>query len=194
MAKNSKAIVKKTETAIAETGKQSTPGPLRFRDKDEGGLEQVTPPDESAAAVRRMLGVSDSDTLRARFLGQVLSVMKPLLADVIEASDANDAAELLHNIAPQDAVEGMLAVQMIGAHSAAMHCLQLASLNKQTFEGRELNLKHATKLLRTYTAQVEALTKYRNKAKQTVIVKHVHVHEGGQAIVGLVDQGGGGKE
>jgi len=74
--------------------------------------------------------------------------------------------------------------------------LSLASQDEKTFEGREAYHNRAVKLLRVYTAQIEALTRYRNKAKQTVVVKHVHVHEGGQAIVGSVSQGegGGGQE
>jgi hypothetical protein len=89
----------------------------------------------------------------------------------------------------------MLAVQMVAAHSAAMRCLKVAIPGNQTFPGMQASINMATKLMRTYTAQVEALNKHRNKAKQTVIVKHVHVHEGGQAIVGNVDhsKGGGGK-
>jgi hypothetical protein len=47
------------------------------------------------------------------------------------------------------------------------------------------------KLLRTYTMQVEALQRYRGKGQQKVTVEHVHVHSGGQAIVGAVTQGGG---
>ena len=49
----------------------------------------------------------------------------------------------------------------------------------------------AVKLLRTYTAQVEALAKLRRGGEQTVRVEHVHVHSGGQAIVGSVTPGGG---
>ena len=45
----------------------------------------------------------------------------------------------------------------------------------------------ASKLLRTYTAQVEALAKLRRKGEQKVRVEHVHVHPGGQAIVGAVN-------
>jgi hypothetical protein len=40
----------------------------------------------------------------------------------------------------------------------------------------------AVKLLRTYTAQVEALAKLRRGGEQTVRVEHVHVHAGGQAV------------
>ena len=47
------------------------------------------------------------------------------------------------------------------------------------------------KLLRTYTAQVEALAKLRRGGEQTVRVEHVHVYPGGQAIVGSVTPRGG---
>jgi hypothetical protein len=55
----------------------------------------------------------------------------------------------------------------------------------------------ATKMMRTYTTQVEALAKLRRGGNQTVRVEHVHVHAGGQAIVGAVthpQQGGGGTQ
>jgi hypothetical protein len=48
------------------------------------------------------------------------------------------------------------------------------------------------KLLRTFAAQTEALQRYRGKGQQKVTVEHVHVHTGGQAIVGSVSQSGGG--
>ena len=44
----------------------------------------------------------------------------------------------------------------------------------------------ATKLLRTYTMQTEALAKLKRGGEQTVRVEHVHVYPGGQAIVGAV--------
>ncbi len=111
----------------------------------------------------------------------------------MSASELNDAAALLEGIAPRDAVEGMLAIQMVTAqHSAAMRYLRLASSRGQSFQGAESNINRATKLMRTYTAQIEALNRHRSKARQTMIVKHVHVHEGGQAIVGNVAEGEGG--
>ena len=47
------------------------------------------------------------------------------------------------------------------------------------------------KLARTFTAQVEALKRYRSRGEQTVRVEHVHVNEGGQAIIGDVSTGEG---
>jgi hypothetical protein len=43
--------------------------------------------------------------------------------------------------------------------------------------------------MRTFTNQMEALKRYRSGAQQTVKVEQVHVHEGGQAVVGNVETG-----
>ena len=45
----------------------------------------------------------------------------------------------------------------------------------------------AARLLRAYAAQVEALRRLRNGNSQTVRVEHVHVNEGGQAVIGNVN-------
>jgi hypothetical protein len=44
----------------------------------------------------------------------------------------------------------------------------------------------AARLLRAYATQVEALRRLRNGGSQVVRVEHVHVNEGGQAVIGNV--------
>jgi len=73
------------------------------------------------------------------------------------------------------AVTHALAMEFLGRAKRAEMVPQLDSFG---------NL--AVKLLRTYTAQVEALAKLRRGGEQTVRVEHVHVHSGGQAVVGSV--------
>jgi hypothetical protein len=48
-----------------------------------------------------------------------------------------------------------------------------------------------TKFMRTFAMQVEALARKRRKGEQNVTVKYVHVHAGGQAVVGNVSHRGG---
>jgi hypothetical protein len=98
-------------------------------------------------------------------------------------------------IAPKDEPEGMMAAQLVAAHNAAMECYRRAMIGEQTFEGRRENLAQANKLSRTYAALLEALNRHRGKGQQKVTVEHVHVHAGGQAVVGMVaapGQPGGG--
>jgi len=65
-------------------------------------------------------------------------------------------------------------------------------IGEQTFEGRRENLSQANKLARTYATLLEALNRHRGKGQQRVTVEHVHVHAGGQAVVGTVETPGGG--
>src|SRR5262245_51376722 len=57
---------------------------------------------------------------------------------------------------------------------------------------RRENLNQANKLSRTYATLVESLNRHRGKGQQKVTVEHVHVHDGGHAIVGNVEGQGGG--
>jgi hypothetical protein len=101
----------------------------------------------------------------------------------------NEALAAVTGIAARDEVEAMLAVQMVATHFAAITLLRrLKSAENIPQQDSAGNL--AVKLLRTYTAQVEALQRYRSKGQQRVTVEHVHVHQGGQAIVGTVEGGG----
>jgi len=103
------------------------------------------------------------------------------------------AVDLFESIKPADGIEAMLAVQMVGAHSAAMECLRRAMVPGQTLDSRSSNLGHAQKMMSLYARQLAALDKHRGKGEQKVTVKHVHVASGGQAIVGNVEAGTAGE-
>jgi hypothetical protein len=98
----------------------------------------------------------------------------------------------LIGIGPKDELEGMMAAQLIAAHNAAMECYRRAMIGEQTFEGRRESLNHANKLSRTFATLLEALNRHRGKGQQKVTVEHVHVHSGGQAVVGVVEPTGQG--
>jgi hypothetical protein len=65
-------------------------------------------------------------------------------------------------------------------------------IGEQTSEGRRDNLTQANKLSRTFTELLDALNRHRGKGQQKVTVEHIHVHSGGQAVVGVVEPPGGG--
>jgi hypothetical protein len=98
----------------------------------------------------------------------------------------------LIGINPNDELEGMMAAQLVACHNASMECYRGAMIGEQTFEGRRENLSQANKLSRTYATLLEALNRHRGKGQQKVTVEHVHVHDGGQAIVGNVEGAGCG--
>ena len=104
-----------------------------------------------------------------------------------KAQQTRAALSGLIGIAPRDELEGMMAAQLIAAHSAAMECYRRAMIGDQTFEGRRECLNQANRLSRTFTQLLDALNRHRGKGQQKVTVEHVHVHSGGQAVVGVVE-------
>lgn len=98
---------------------------------------------------------------------------------------------------PADEVEGMLAAQSIALHLGAMECLRRAMVPEQPFDIAAKLRKDGANLARAMTDMLDALDRKRGKSgQQKVTVEHVHVHSGGQAIVGAVATGtpGGGVE
>src|SRR5437868_4442229 len=76
----------------------------------------------------------------------------------------------------------------VATHLAAMTALRRLKGSENVAQ-QDSNGNLAVKLLRTFTAQVEALQRYRGKGQQKVTVEHVNVNAGGQAIVGTVHPG-----
>jgi hypothetical protein len=103
----------------------------------------------------------------------------------------NAVLAVVDGIGPENEVEAMLASQMAMTHALTMQAMSRAHWAEYQAEYQTAgNL--AVKLSRTFTMQMEALTKLRRGGEQTVRVEHVHVHSGGQAIVGNVNHPGGG--
>jgi hypothetical protein len=134
---------------------------------------------------------SDRPQLQQHLITQVYDILwtPESLSDDEKLARIRSAISLLQGIRPADETEGMLAVQMVATHHAAMECLRRAMIVEQTFAGRDQNLKHATKLLAIYSRQIEVLDKHRGKGQQKVTVEHVHVAAGGQAVVGHIETG-----
>jgi hypothetical protein len=99
-------------------------------------------------------------------------------------SSANSAIAMLQGIGPQDEVEGLLASQMVAVHHMAMEFSRRAMGGNLTTDQADRLINRTTKLMRTFKAQVEALQKYRTNGQQRITVHHVHVNQGGQALIG----------
>jgi hypothetical protein len=97
----------------------------------------------------------------------------------------------LAGIGPKDALEEMVAAQMLAVHDAAMECFRLAQREEYPYAQRQ-HLDQAGKLSRTFAILLDALNRHRGKGQQKILVEHVHVHSGGRAVVGIVETSGGG--
>jgi hypothetical protein len=143
--------------------------------------------------ILRCVGGSRSDHWNNTIINQTVQTLSTKHSNEETRNQQCEAAVAgLIGIGPKDELEGMIAAQLIAAHSAAMECYRRATIDKQTFEGRREALSQANKLSRSYAVLLDALNRHRGKGQQKVTVEHVHVHEGGQAIVGNVESRRGG--
>jgi hypothetical protein len=112
-----------------------------------------------------------------------------LLADADAVALGVDAAE---SIQAQNSLEKMLAHQMAAAHK---HSLNLIAKIPRAADNLEaLRITNASvRLMLAYQDGVRLLQKIRSGGRQVVIVQHVQVSEGGQAVIagGVQTQCGG---
>ncbi|CUK08561.1 hypothetical protein RUE5091_03096 [Ruegeria denitrificans] len=143
-------------------------------------------PNAACALAMHELGTADD-----RFFEGVMDQVATLgqQGSSVSETASNFVMSVVAGVRPQDEIEAMLAIQMGAIHQATMIMARrlnhVKTLPQQDSAERALN-----KLARTFTSQVEALKRYRSKADQTVRVERVEVKEGGQAIVGNVQNGG----
>ena len=124
------------------------------------------------------------------FLGQLVNVATQ--GREPDEAASNFLLSVVKGAEPRDQMEAMLAMQMGAVHLAtatmARRLAHVETLDQQA--GAE---KALSRLARTYAAQMEALKRYRSGGEQKVTVQHVTVNEGGQAVVGSVGAGRGGR-
>ena len=170
--------------ALAEAKEPRAPG------------QRIPPKLESSDDQNLSVAVEHEDQLRDLFGVKTRKAAGGIMLSALNALGVNGAAcrELMAAIAvemePRDAVEAMLFSQQVATH-AAMTALSRKVLDATNPQLREAYERSMTRLSRTFLAQMDALKRYRAKAQQVVRVERVTVNEGGQAIVGAVQTGGG---
>jgi len=184
-----KAVVK----SKTDMKKKTLPISLKVEGKEINGKKKLSikNPKNAQKLVQKSSGFNDA------FAGNLI-IENTLYANTdgtesVEQikSKSNYILAILADLKPKDGFEGMLISQMITIYDQAMKCFTLAILNKEYPDALIKYQNQGVKLMRVYNQQLEALDKHRRKGNQKMTVEHVHVHEGGQAIVGSVMQGGG---
>ena len=129
-------------------------------------------------------------TVSDEFVGMVLHHLERaarMPGDGASDMAINGAIAMITAFAPKNEVEAALALQAACTHMAAMAVMSRiggAGGGSQRLPGLA---SAAARLLRAYCAQMETHRRLRGGGEQNIRVEHVHVHEGGQAIVGAVN-------
>jgi hypothetical protein len=187
-------MTKKTGKSVASISDAARPPPVRVKlQRVNCNLAKAYPPDGEGRVwwnrLKKALGTSSSAFVDAS-LFQLQGAAR-LPGGGISELAVNSALALIEATAPRDEIEGALALQMACTHMAAMAILARFEGGFCTERRTALLGTAAARLLRTYVAQLEALRRLRQGGSQFVRVEHVHVNEGGQAVIGNV---GGARE
>jgi hypothetical protein len=168
--------------------------PVRVRTRRiTASSARLYPPDGAGkiwwGRLKMALGTASSDFVNASLLQ--LQTAAQLHCGGISEVAINSALAMIEAAAPQNEIEGAIAVQMACTHAAAMSVLARFAGGGGS-ERRVVALASAAgRLLRAYSGQVETLRRLRHGGDQYVRVEHVHVDQGGQAVIGnLRTQGG----
>jgi hypothetical protein len=108
----------------------------------------------------------------------------------IDGSDSPPVTKVVVGPAPSDeAVEGLLGSLLVDSFLAAQTSFKLARIHTkpgQSVATRDAFVHQAARLTRACVEVADALASRRDKGRRFTRVEHVHVHAGGQAIVGSV--------
>jgi hypothetical protein len=141
------------------------------------------------ADLKRIIG-SDRDTFNRDVIRTTMACLwSPAdQTDEQRAQQYEAAAIAMVAFRPTDEIEAMIVGQALAMHSASMECSRRAMIREQPFEIAQGFRKAATSSSRTFIELLAALDRKRGKGgQQRVVVEHVHVHSGGQAIVGTIE-------
>lgn len=118
------------------------------------------------------------------------SIANPLKSD--NPLEDKLSASLMESINPRDAVEAMLASQMVAVHNQiTLLAIRSGVEAKSGFNGKLACNNALSRLANVYTRQMEALVAYRGKSNhQKITVEQVNLNNHGQAVVGTVHSGG----
>ena len=177
------------------TGK--VPAPVRVKLKRVSCNHAIPyPPDGQAREwwqrLKNAFGTASSAFVEAS-LYQLIAAARLPGSGICEIA-VNASLAFIEGAKPQGEVECALVMQMACTHTAAMAVLNRLGGGHGTDRSVAAMASAAARLLRAYATQVETLRRLRNGGSQVVRVEHVHVNEGGQALIGNVRKDGSGGE
>ena len=171
---------------------QERKAPARVR-KPSPHNDQCLAPTSDLESHRKRLREAFGNTMSDEFvdvlLGKLVEALRPSPFDQLEEATVNAGLAIIDGMRPQSELEALLAVQIIAAGFSGLRFLR-QSHTQMTEDYIDVYGKYAIKLLRLQNEMIQTYERLRRGSKQTVEVRHVHIHSGGQGVVGIVNQAG----
>src|SRR3984893_14314087 len=117
---------------------------------------------------------------------KLVEALRPGLYDRLYEETLNADLATIDSMQPRSELQALLAVQIIATGFAGLRFLR-QSHRQMTEDYINLYGGYAIKLLRLQNEMIKPFERYRRGNKQTVEVRHVHIHSGGQGVVGIIN-------
>ena len=140
------------------------------------------------ARLRATFGNTMSDEFVEVMLGKLIEALKPNPHDQLEEKTLNAALAIIHSAQCRSELEALITLEIVATGFAGLRFLRQAQ-HFMTEDYIELYGNYADKLLKRQISLLQALDRNQRGHKQTVEVRHLHVHSGAQGLVGIVNQG-----
>lgn len=138
------------------------------------------------AQLREAFGNTMSDEFVDVMLGKIIEALKPNPFDELEEATLNSALAIIHSAQCRSELEALIAVEVVATGFAGLRFLR-QSQHQMTDDYIRTYGPFASKLLRLHLDLIQALDRHRRGHKQTVEVRHLHIHEGARGVVGIVN-------
>ena len=169
----------------------STRKPPRVRKPNPNNDRFVAPPmvdlESLRARLREVFGNTLSDEFTQVMMRKLIDALAPSPHDELKEATLNAGLALISSMRPQSELEALLAVQIVATGFSGLRFLR-DSHRFMTGEVIDVYGTYANKLLRLEVDLLRALDHHRRGNRQTVEVRHVHLHPGSQGVIGIVNQ------
>lgn len=180
----------KTQKRLPVQAKSGAPRPVRVKLKRETVDRSIPyPPDdlkgEWGSRLKRALGSNSGDFVSATLFQIQIACRLPF--EGTSETAVNAVLATIEGAQPRNEIEAISAIQLACAHAATMALLN--SLRQTSGRHVAPLASAAAQLIKASAIQSEQLRKLKGGQSQYVRVEHVHVNDGGQAVIGNVATG-----
>ena len=139
------------------------------------------------ASLRRVFGTLSEEYSQTMF-GKLVAALRPNPYEHLDEATLNAAIALVASMKPETELQALLAVE-IAAIGFAGH--KFLRQSQHHLDEIYINVygNYAIKLLRLQLDMIRALDSHRRGGRQSVEVRHLHIHSGAQGVVGIVNAG-----
>jgi hypothetical protein len=174
---------------IPMAGKGKSPPRVRKPRPDADRF--VVPPgvdlEDLRARLREAFGNTLSDEFVRVMMRKLFDALAPSPHDQLEEATLNAGLALISSMQPQSELEALLAVQIVATGFSGMRFLR-DSHRQMTNDFIDVYGGYAERLLRLQADLIRTFDRHRRGNRQTVEVRHVHLHSGSQGVIGIVNQ------